>query len=170
MEHFDWLYGAVFPYINFLIFAGALAYFLKDPLKTMAANRRVAFEASLAAAQSARIAAESQNQELRSRLSGLEKEFRDLENAMLAQAENEAEKMKKQAILSAEHMKQEAQRIAEFEVENARKKLRAQMVSDLTSMVENKIKFELKADQKQKFLESQISSVDDLNQRGGQSL
>ncbi len=166
MEHFDWVTGAVFPYINFLIFLAAAIFFFRKPMQTMAAQRRADLDALVAAAKKAKDEAEKQHAELQQRMRGLDDELTRLRDAVRTEAEREAEQIIHQANAVAEHVKQEAKRAAETEVETAKKLLREEIVTQVRKQVESRIVSDVKADNHKQLITKQIDALKNIRAEG----
>lgn len=162
MEHFDWLKGAVFPYINFLIFLSAAIYFFRKPLKAMALQRRTELEVVMSAAKKAKDEAEKQHAELQKRLRGLDDELQQLREAVRVEAEREAKQILVQAENLAKHVKEEAKRVAETEVETAKRLLREDIVNQVRKQVETRIGNDVKADGHKQLVAKQIDALKNI--------
>lgn len=168
MEEFDWIMGAVFPYINFAIFAFLCFKFFKKPLNGMAEKRRSDYESLFAAAKAAQEEAQRQSAEVKARLLGLDKEILEITEIAQKAAEKEAEETVKNARLLAEHIKEEAKRVAEAEVQNAKSILQNEVVRAVTKNVTEKFKTELDSTAHEGLLTKRIHSLESVALGGTQ--
>lgn len=167
MEHsFDWIRGAVFPYINFIIFLTVAIVFFRKPLQSMAAQRRAELDALVAAAKKAKDEAERQHAELQNRMRGLDAELTQLREAVKAEAEREAKQIVVQAQSIAQHVKEEAKRVAETEVESAKRALREEIIAQVHKQVESRITTELKGDGHKQVIAKQIETIKNIRAEG----
>ncbi len=128
MEHFDWLTGAVFPYINFAIFAFLLVKLAKKPLQSAMATRRQEFLTLMESASRAKADAEARTQVLEERMHGLRSEIEAMTAASIRSAEQEANLLIENATKLAENMRQEAKRTIQTEMVEAQRLLRDELV------------------------------------------
>ncbi len=162
MEGFDWVRGAIFPYINFLIFLSVAIWGFRKPLQAMAEKRRAELDALIAASRKAKDEAEKQNAELQQRLSRLDAELSQLRTAVTEDAEREAKQIVEQAENLARHLKEEAKRVAETEVEAAKAALRQDIVQQVRAQVESRISQEIKPDAHMQIVAKQIASLKNM--------
>ena len=160
MEHFDWITGAVIPYINFFLFFAVLIFFAKKPMKQLAEDRYRKYVTLHTEAKTAFSAAEKQNLELKSKLQNLESEIDGLRKIALENAKHEYDVLIKQAHQLSEHIIDEARMITEAEVESAKEVIKKEIVDQLTLQVKNKIKNEFNPTEHQDLIKKQFSKVE----------
>lgn len=120
--------------INFLMFAGILFYFLRNPVKNYFSGRGTAFNAALIKARAAKEEAEAKRQEAAARLGQLTANA----DAQIAQAKTDAEALRLRLLKDAEdisrNLRNEAARTAEFEVERAKNELRQELLNQSVAL------------------------------------
>ena len=147
----------ILQFVNFGIYAVALLYFLRQPVRSYFSARQENFKQALLKAEQAKAQAENQRREIQERLTKLE----STRDESIAQARSEAAALKKQIIEEAkalsEKLQQDAKRTAEIELERARLALRqdllAQSVQLAQKLLADKDKLQ---DQDQKRLQSEF--------------
>ena len=158
MEHFDWLKGFVFPYINFALFLFLAVKFFKKPIQQALDGRRKDFERLMQEAKSAKDAAEAKNNELKQRLAKLDSEISLMKAKAKEAAETEAKAMLARAQRLSEQLKEEAKRMAEAEVKNARDQLRREIVEEVKGVVTKRLR-EVSDGEQTAILKKKISAI-----------
>jgi F0F1-type ATP synthase membrane subunit b/b' len=165
VEHFDWLLGFWFPYINFAIFLVLAVYFLRKPLANFAAKRRNGYLAAVKAANEAKELATAKLLEIDARLASLDKEIAMIWDSSEKEAEREAAKIIESANRLATHLKAEAQRIADAEILRAKQELRRTVMKEVKAEVEKKIAREFAAPQQKAYTAARTISLQTLSTR-----
>ena len=159
MEHFDWVRGFVYPYINFGLYLAIIFFLARPALKKMFAEKRAAFLRQQEDAQRAKLQAEEQAAILQQKLASLDQEINTiLSNAKIA-ADSEAKAIISSAETLAQHIKTEAKRMAEAEVENARLQLQKTIVAEVSSAVSKRLGSEVNAEQHSKLVLKDVDFV-----------
>lgn len=159
MHHFDWLTGALFPYINFAIFLFVLVKFAKKPLQDAMRSRREQFTDIMEAANKAKEAAQAQNQELASKLENLENELEKMRQSAVNSAKQDAEHIIANAEKLAELIKVEARNTIETEMLQARQNLQKEIVEQAIQLVKKKAVTEVTPKQHGAFVQTGITSL-----------
>ena len=159
MEHFDWVRGFIFPYLNFLLFVVGLVFFARKPLSGLFQKRRQEFEQLVASAREAQQKAEEQLRQLNERLAGLDDEVAAIRDGARQAAEEEARKIIEQGEALARYMKDEAVRVAEAEVDRARKNLQEEVLVAVRRQVSDKIRQDMTQDEKKQYIQSQVNRL-----------
>jgi F0F1-type ATP synthase membrane subunit b/b' len=146
LEHLDPWKGIILPYINFAIFLGLAIFLFRKPFANMALKRHEQFNKSSGEAAQAHEKALAQAEELRQRLSLLDKDIDNLKTRSRELAEIEAKELVSDAARLAQHLREEARRIADAEMEHARFSFRRDMVEFVRKSVEDKIRRDLSPD------------------------
>lgn len=162
MEHVDPLFGVILPYVNFVIFAILAVYFFRKPAQAAAQKKNQDYLKLVADSQRVREAAEQRLAELKGRFGKLDQEIADLKNLAREAAEQEAAKIVADAKRLAEHLQLEAQRVAAAEVENARMRLRQEVVDAVRDGVTSRLKQELDAKAQQRIVQTRINDLQAL--------
>jgi len=159
VEHFDWVRGFIFPYLNFLLFVVGLVFFARKPLSGLFQKRRQEFEQLVASAREAQQKAEEQLRQLNERLAGLDDEVAAIRDGARQAAEEEARKIIEQGEALARYMKDEAVRVAEAEVDRARKNLQEEVLVAVRRQVSDKIRQDMTQDEKKQYIQSQVNRL-----------
>lgn len=139
----DWLTGVVFPYINLFIFLVILLKGLKGPLSAAINRRHDEFKQVVEEANQAKAEAEARNKELQTKLANLDRELTEIRENAQRQAQEEAERIVHHAETLANHLKGEAERIARSEIDQARQKLRQEILEQVRGNIVRKLETEL---------------------------
>lgn len=125
---------------NLIIIFVALAYFAGPKIKETFRQRNAEFLASAEKSQSIQREAEKKLEDIKNRLSLLEK----TSGESIARARAEAADLRQQIISegqqAAEKIKKEAQAVAQAEIQNAQRSLHAQVVKDSLRMAQDILK------------------------------
>lgn len=143
MEHFDWLKGFIFPYVNFFIFMFLAVKLFKKPLINAMAQRKTDFEQLVKEANSAREIAEAKHAELSRRYAQLDEEIRRMKAEGEADACQRAADMLNKAESLALHLREEARRMADAELARAREALRTEIIAEAKNQTLKKLEVEL---------------------------
>lgn len=117
----------LYKIINFLIFVGLLAFFLRKPLKEFWWARAEALRLRISNALKARQTAEAQYKQLMSRVNRMAQEMRVLKDKMREDALLEKEQLIEQAQVYADKLEEVAGRIGEQELAKLRYLLKEQV-------------------------------------------
>lgn len=159
MEHFNWIKGFWFPYINFFLFAFVLIKVAKKPLTNILQARRKEYESQFLAAKKEREDADRRLEELNTRMANLDNEIAELRQNAEKEAEAEAARIIEQGRVLAEHIKDEAKRIAQAELEKAQKDLNDQLLNLVHAKVSEKLRSELGKEEHSRINASQVSAL-----------
>ncbi len=147
MEHFDWLKGFVFPYINLFIYLALLYFFGRPAINKLLATKRDTFLKQIQEAQKAKLLAEEQAKVLAVKLASLEKEINTIVTNAKSSAELEAELIIKNAEQLAEHIRTEAKRMAQAEVTSAKESLQKDIIAQVTDAVAKRMSTDVSSEQ-----------------------
>lgn len=159
MEHFDWLKGFVFPYVNFFIFLFLAVKLFKKPLLNAMAQRKTDFETLVKEANRAREEAEARHAELSSRYAQLEQEIGRMKAEGEADARQRSEDMIAKAESLAQHLREEARRMADAELARAREALRTEIIAEAKNQTLKKIEAELDERAQKELAHRRITSL-----------
>lgn len=120
----------IYPAINFLIYLAVLYYFALPLVRDFLRSRRRAIVESIAEASRKKRQAEALVEEYRAKLAGVEREAREIQEALRADGENEKAKLLSAAQEHAAKIRQDAQFLADQEVKMARHQLRREMAEE----------------------------------------
>jgi F0F1-type ATP synthase membrane subunit b/b' len=165
VEHFDWLLGFWFPYINFSIFLALAIYFLRPPLTKLASARRESYLSALKAANEAKDLAVAKLEEIDARLTGLDQEITAIRESSAKEAEREATMIIDGANRLALHIQTEAKRLAEAEILRAKQELKKAILSEVKAQVEKKIASEFAVPQQVAYSTARAISLQTLSTR-----
>ncbi len=162
MEHFDFFNSFLFPYINLIIFL-ILAYFiLRKPFVGAIAAKRESFNELVKKASAAKLEAEKRNQELKNRLSQLDKEVDEIRKQFKDQAELEAKAIIQNAEQLAEHLRKEAKRIADAEVAAARSAIEQEILKQVHKVAVAEIQKGLDQGKQAKVIKQGLGALDSV--------
>ena len=159
MEEFDWVMGAVIPYINFALFLFLAVKFFRKRLNNIALKRRGDYEKLFAEAQQAEQAARAIHEELQNKKQNIENEMQQLINSSKSAAAKEKETTINEAKQVAEHIKVEAKRVAAAEVEQARISLRDEIMAEVKKGVTSKFINELNPESQKALIKKKVSQL-----------
>ncbi|MCX6109257.1 MAG: hypothetical protein NTZ90_06600 [Proteobacteria bacterium] len=162
-EHIDTLKGIILPFANFFIFLSLAIYFFRKPARAAAAARRAGFEKLMAEARAAKEEALAKLADLKKRELALETELAEIREIARSTAQMESDKILADAERMAKHLQAEAKRIAEAEVNNARQKLRREIVDAVHSGVSQKLKVELGVEAQRQLVRSKTNEMKQLH-------
>lgn len=140
---------------NFAIYAAALIYFLRKPIKSFFKNRETGYKQALVKAESARRDAEKMKREIQQRLRDLDSTADDSLDKARAEAATLKLQIQQDAQTLAERLRTEANRTAQLEVERARNLLREEMLKQSLALSE-KLLADKMADNDQKRLQTEF--------------
>ena len=166
MEHFNWVQGFWFPYINFFLFAFILVKVAKKPLSNLLQARKEEYESQFKAAKKEREEADKRLAELNQRMANLNQELSDLKANAQKEAQAEAARIVEQGRVLAEHIKDEAKRVAQAELQKAQKNLNDQVLELVHAQVTEKLKKELGKEEHSRFVANQVNTLSGLVARG----
>lgn len=128
-----------FQWINFLLFAGALGYLLRGPLRDFLGNRREGLKREIEEITRERLKIEGVFQEYRKKLAEAGKEIGCLMEDLKKEGEFEKRLLLKKAEEYADKIKNDAVRVGEQEFGKAKLLLRKKALSDAVDHAKNLI-------------------------------
>lgn len=131
----EFLLTVVCPYINLLLFAGILAYFLRGPLVQFFRGQRDGFLKDREQAERLHSEAYEALQLLDTRLQSIDGEIARMKEDARAEAEREASSIVAKAEKRVEILQREAQRCLEQDLSKARDQLRLELVKLVSDKV-----------------------------------
>ncbi len=152
----------VFSIINFALLVGLFVYIYRKNLSGGFEKRSLEIKAAMDAAAAAKQKAEEKYQEYKARIAGLDAEIGALidgakadalkeQDAIIAEAGRQAEKMVKQAELTASH-----------EVETAKRELRREAAALAAEMAADILKKAITPEDQQKWVKSYIEKIGEV--------
>lgn len=152
--------AVIYQVINVLILAGGIFYFTKDAIVDFFAGRKSAYLEAAKKSAMAREQAEKAFEDIKGRLADLD----NTRDAVLMNAKNQAEELKKQMAKDAEEVslriRQEAELTARLEVEKAQKELRTQLLRDSLEAARNVLTKDIGAPDQSKLQNEFINNVE----------
>ncbi len=168
MENFDFFNSFLFPYVNLAVFL-VLAYFiLRKPFVGAISAKREAFNELMKKASAAKLEAEKRNQELKTRLSQLDKEVDAIKKQFKEQAEQEAKAIVQNAEQLAEHLRKEAKRIADAEIAAAKAAIEQEILKQVHSLATKEIQKNLDQTKQTKVIQQGLGALDAVQVEGRQ--
>jgi len=144
-----------FQFINFVLYAALLVWFLRKPVKNYFADRESAFNQALVKAKHAKEEAEKNKREVADRLAKLQSSADQSVREAKADAETLKAKIIAEAQDMAKRMREEAQRSATMEIERAKNELREDLLNQSVAL-SKKILSEKMAEPDQKRLQTEF--------------
>jgi F0F1-type ATP synthase membrane subunit b/b' len=132
-QHQPGIGDLVYPGINFLIFAFAIVYFLRGPIREYFRARTAHIRNSLAAGAKAREEAAALRAQIDRELADLPVLRQQMQNDLRATAERERDKLVESATVAAERIRKDAALAADHEFEQARRRIRTEVVGGAIS-------------------------------------
>jgi len=166
MEHIDPLMGVILPYANFFIFLALAIYFFRKPAREGAAKKRAEFLRIMNDAKKSYDDANEKLLQLKNRQENLESEIADLKKTSDVSAKAEADRIISDAERLAAHLREEAKRIAAAELSKAKASLRQEIVSAVSSNVQQKITKEVTKDKHLEIVRRNISELKTIQAEG----
>jgi F0F1-type ATP synthase membrane subunit b/b' len=158
-HHFDILNSVLIPYINFFIFVGLFVFFFRKPLAALVRGRRHDFEKSLAAASSAKDHAEKVYNETKARFDRLDEELKQFSDNSLSLASREADRQLEDGRRLVEQIRKETEQLSKDLVVNAKQQLREEMLRTAATIVEERLRNELKEDKQHQLIQKSIGNL-----------
>jgi len=149
----------IYPGINFIIFAAAIVYFLRGPMREFFRARTADIRNALAAGAKAREEAASLRAQIDRELADLPVLRQQMQADLRATAEREREKMVEAATIAAERMRRDAKLAADQEFEEARRRVRAEVVGGAISEATAIVRQALQPDDQVRFVRDFVQSA-----------
>lgn len=148
-----------YPGINFLIFAVAIVYFLRGPLREYFRARTAEIRNALSAGTTAREEAASMRVQIDRELADLPVLRRQMQADLRATAERERDKLVESATVAAERIRKDATLAADHEFEEARRRVRAEVVGGAISEATAIVRQALQPDDQVRFVRDFVQSA-----------
>jgi len=148
-----------YPGINFLLFAAAIVYFLRGPVREFFRARTAEIRGALAAGAKAREEAASLRVQIDRELADLPLLRQQMQADLRATAEREREKLVEAATVAAERMRRDAKLAADQEFEEARRRVRAEVVGGAISEATAIVRAALQPDDQVRFVRDFVQSA-----------
>lgn len=162
MEHIDPIKSVLLPYINFAIFLGLLIYFARKPLAKLAQDKRLKFDAALAEAKAAHVAAEEKSKGLSQKLASLDRDVQRIREQTKHDAEKESERLIASAHELAKNLESEAVRVAQGELVKSREGLRQEIVDAVKKTIIERVTHDLTPDKQRDLIHKQMELLQSL--------
>ena len=148
-----------YPGINFLIFAIGIVYFLRGPIREYFRVRTAEIRRALAAGAKAREEAASLRVQIDRELADLPGLRQQMQDDLRATAERERDKLVESATSAAERIRKDATLTADHEFDEARRRVRAEVVSGAISEATAIVRQGLKPDDQVRFVRDFVQSA-----------
>ncbi|MBW1973496.1 MAG: F0F1 ATP synthase subunit B [Deltaproteobacteria bacterium] len=126
----------VFKIINFIILVGILAYFMRKPVKKALKERKENIEIALEEAKRAKEDAERKYQEYEERIKEVDREIEEIKRSAKEEGEMEKERIIAQANDMAKKLKKQAEWMSEQELKQAKAKIRKEVTQATIELAE----------------------------------
>lgn len=163
MEHFNWITGFWFPYVNFAIFLFIVVKFGKQPIKNMFEEKNKAFQEQLNAANKAKEEAERQLREAKQQLESLANELNRIKEAARVDAEREGQKLSHQGEQIVQQIDKESKRLAHLEIQRFKEEMEVKILEGVRKTVLAKLQKELSQEKQKNLLDGRLSLIQNLS-------
>lgn len=153
------LWEMIWKIVNFVILMAILWKLFADKVKAYFGDRRVEIAQMIEQADKAKEDAEKQYADIQIKLKNVEKDIRDIKDAIMGELEGEKERIIQEGKNSAERILQQAKWTAEQEVIKARKELRDHVVEMAGDMASGMITSSMTSEDQKKMLEEYLDKV-----------
>lgn len=148
-----------YPVINFAIFFGAIVYFMRGPAREFFRARTAEIRNALAAGAKAREEAASLRVQIDRELADLPVLRQQLQADLRATAEREREKLVEAATTAAERIRRDAKLAADYEFQEARRKVRNEVVGGAISEATAIVRGALQPEDQGRFVRDFVQSA-----------
>ena len=145
--------------VNVLLVLAVLVWVARKPLANFFASRSRAIRDQLAEAQKARFEAEAQLAEIRSRMSSLDDELKEIRNAAEREAREERQRLIGEADRDAQKLIERAKRDIEGMTRAAQLDLKAHVAELSVQLAKERIQSEMTEEDRQRLFAHFVSSV-----------
>ena len=152
--------GMHFKIFNFLLFVGLLIFFLKKPVKEFWRNRSSGIRFALEEAKRMKEEAERRHDEIKARLSKVEKEMADLIRSLEEEGEIEKRKILEEAERLAIRIRKDGERTADQEIRRAGEILKAQAAQLSVELAEKLIRDTIRPEDQQRLTEKYLAGLE----------
>jgi F-type H+-transporting ATPase subunit b len=153
------IWGMIWRIVNFAILMVLLWKMLADRIKSYFGDRRVEIAQMIEQADKAKEDAEKQFAEVQQKLKNVEKDIKEIKEAIMGELEGEKERIIQEGKNSAERILQQARWTAEQEVIKARKELKDHVVEMAGDMASGMITRSMTPEDQKKILEEYLDKV-----------
>jgi F-type H+-transporting ATPase subunit b len=150
----------IFKLINFAIFAGILAYFLKKPAKEFWLKRHVSIGDCIAAAKNSYDRVCKEEFSINERLKNVGREKIDLINELKKEGALERTKLIELATKYGEELKKDAGLSMKYEIERAISDIKKQIAGEVIELVSQRLAKETTEDDYKKAMNSSLGEIE----------
>jgi F-type H+-transporting ATPase subunit b len=155
-----WVETDWFRVLNFVILVAALFFILRKPVSTALGSRIDGIKKQLADLEGQKEAAEKKLAEYSDKLSELEKEAENIVADYIKQGNEAKARILKEAEASAEKLQAQARRNIEYEFDQAKKQLQAEVLEKSLAKAEGIIKEKISADDQNRLVDEYLEKVE----------
>lgn len=152
--------GIHWSLINFAIFVGVLFFFLRKPVQEFWKSREGQIRFELEESERLSREAKAQNDELKTRLSRLDSESKDLILSLEREGESEKKQLMEEGQRRSERLKKDAIRIIDQEARKARETLKEQVAGLALDTAEKMIQDNIQPQDQQKLSDQYVSGLE----------
>ncbi len=149
----------IFKSLNFIILAVVLYFVLKKPLREFFASRSATIRLAVSDAEKIYAQAASQHDAVNQKLANLEAEAAQLIKTLKEEGELERSRLIDSARMLATKIKDDSKKMAEVELKKAKEELRQTAIGIAFELAQNKIREELKTEDREKLNEGFIDRM-----------
>ena len=132
--------GLIYKWINFVLFFGALVYFLRTPIRDFLADRKEALRREIEETSRGRLGIERRFQEYRKRLSEAAAEIEQLKKEWMQEGELEKKNLIQKAQIFAKKIRNDAEKVAGQEMEKTKHLLRLKVLEHAVDLAREGLK------------------------------
>lgn len=151
------------PIVNFLLFVIILYFSVRKALPAAALKKKEDFLDLLKGSQAAKKEAEENLAKLKQRFENINNEVTEIKTLAKTSVENEAKAMVQDAKTLAEHLQSEAARIADSEVEKAKREIAVEIIEQVSQNVASKLKNDLDESKHNQFSTNKVTQLESMN-------
>jgi F-type H+-transporting ATPase subunit b len=152
-------YDKIMMWVNFLILAGVLYKFLKNPLMDFIQGKKYEMEKEIQKAEDLKKKAEEKIQEAKKMLEEGKDRFNIIKERIIAQGEKRKEQLIEEAEMHCNYMLIEAKRRVDNQIVRAKEKYRAELVDTAFELVLEKLPKEITEEDSEKLVQNYIDSI-----------
>ena len=155
-----WVETDWFRVLNFVVLVAALFFILRKPVSTALGSRIDGIKKQLADLEGQKEAAEKKLAEYSDKLSELEKEAENIVADYIKQGNEAKARILKEAEASAEKLQAQARRNIEYEFDQTKKQLQAEILEKSLAKAEEIIKEKISADDQNRLVDEYLEKVE----------
>lgn len=158
--------GAIYPWVNFVLFAGLLFYFLRGPVRDFLGDRRERLRREIEEVSKAKLDISFRHKEYRKKIAQADQEVEDLKRELRLTGEIERKNIIRRAEAMAAKLRGDAAKMGEREREKARWGLKKEALAQAVHLARKEITERLKAEDHERLIEWGIQKLNGTKHEG----